>query len=326
VQPTQTIALHFSPGRDPLAWFRLAWRRNRPLTFAGALMVLTLAATLVGLVVDPRVIIGAPAWLKPAKFSVSIAIYCFTLLWLLGFVQGHRRLVGLVAWGTAGGLLLEQVLIVLQVVRGTTSHFNVATPFDAAVWGAMGSTIVLVWFLTLLTAILLIRQRLPNPAFAWALRLGVLVSLVGMTIAFFMTQPTPAQEAQAAAGGGMPIAGGHSVGVPDGGSGLPIVGWSTVGGDLRAAHFVGLHALQVLPLLGWLLSRTNLDARRQVALVWTAGVAYLGLVLLLTWQALRGQSIIAPDGLTLGAFAALVAVAGAASLAVVATRWRPAAG
>jgi hypothetical protein len=190
----------------------------------------------------------------------------------------------------------------------------------------MGSTIVLVWFLTLLTAILLIRQRLPNPAFAWALRLGVLVSLVGMTIAFFMTQPTPAQEAQAAAGGGMPIAGGHSVGVPDGGSGLPIVGWSTVGGDLRAAHFVGLHALQVLPLLGWLLSRTNLDARRQVALVWTAGVAYLGLVLLLTWQALRGQSIIAPDGLTLGAFAALVAVAGAASLAVVATRWRPAAG
>jgi hypothetical protein len=221
-------------------------------------------------------------------------------------------------------LLLEQVLIVGQVARGTTSHFNVGTPFDAAVWGTMGATVVLVWGLSLLTAILLIRQRLPDPAFAWALRLGVLVSFVGMAVAFLMTQPTPAQEALADAGGSMPIAGAHSVGVPDGGPGLPIVGWSTVGGDLRAAHFFGLHALQALPLFSWLIARTTLDARWRVALVWTAGFAYLALVLLLTWQAVRGQSIVAPDGLTVGAFAAVAVVVGAVGVGIIAAARRPA--
>ncbi len=80
-----------------------------------------------------------------------------------------------------------------------------------------------------------------------------------------------------------------------------------MGGDLRVPHFFGLHALQVLPLIGGLLAldwtRRRLSERQRLALVWTAGLGYLGLVLLLTWQALRGQSIVAPDALTLAAFA-----------------------
>jgi hypothetical protein len=302
------------------AALRRSWRVNRPLTFAGVAMLLTLGVAIVGIIIDPRVITGAPAWLKPAKFALSIAIYCFTLLWLLTFVQGHRRLVGLIAWGVAIGLLVEEVLIAGQVVRGTTSHFNVSTPFDAAVWGAMASTIAVVWVLTFLTGILLLLQRLPSPVFAWSLRLGLIVALVGMAAAVLMTQPTPAQEAVAEAGGAMPIAGAHSVGVDDAGPGLPIVGWSIAGGDLRVAHFVGLHALQALPLLGWGLTVAGaawLSARHRVALVWVAGLAYLGLVVLLTWQALRGQSVVAPDALTLGVFTAGIAAAGAATLGIV---------
>ena len=65
-----------------------AWAFSRPLTFVGVAMLLTLAVTLVGILLDPRVITGAPAWLKPAKFAISIAIYCFTLLLLLTFVLG----------------------------------------------------------------------------------------------------------------------------------------------------------------------------------------------------------------------------------------------
>ncbi|MFS8654973.1 MAG: hypothetical protein FWJ64_10530, partial [Limnochordia bacterium] len=106
------------------------------------------------------------------------------------------------------------------------------------------------------------------------------------------------------------LIGAHSVGVPDGGPGLPVTGWSTEGGDLRIPHFVGLHALQVIPLAGGGISRRRrLTPGQRLGLVWTVSLAYLGLVVLLTWQASREQPLLAPDALTLGAFAGLAAAA-----------------
>ncbi|MDQ3702619.1 MAG: hypothetical protein M3442_17100 [Chloroflexota bacterium] len=300
---------------------------NLPLALTGGLMALALAGSLIGLLVDPRVITGAPAWLKPAKFAVSLSIYAFTFLWLLTFVQGHRRLVAVAGSATAAVSLVEFGIIALQVVRGTTSHFNFATPLDGALFSIMGGAIVVLWTMAMLLAVLLLRQRLPQPAFAWSLRLGVLVSVVGMGVAFFMTHPTPQQSAARPAGGSLSISGAHSVGVADGGPGLPIVGWSTTGGDLRAPHFMGLHALQALPLLGWIVTRQGarrLNPGRQLSLVALGGLGYLGLVLLLTWQALRGQSVVAPDGATLTALGGLVAVVAGGALATLAGARRPA--
>lgn len=311
-------------GFDPRGLMRRAWALNPPLAFVGAAMGVTVAVALVGLVADPRVITGAPAWLKPMKFAVSIAVYCFTVLWLLTFVRGRPRLVRAIGWVTAVGLAVEMALIVAQVVRGTTSHFNVGTAFDAAIWSAMGAIVVSVWVAGMLLAVLLVRQRLADPALAWSLRLGLVVAVVGMAVAFLMTSPTPEQLAAA---GGPRVAGGHSVGVADGGPGLPVTGWSTVAGDLRVAHFVGLHGLQVLPAVGYLLTvlpGRRLGGRHRVALVWTVGLAYLGLVLLLAWQALRGQSVIAPDAITLAALAALGGGAVAVALAVLGHGWRTA--
>jgi hypothetical protein len=106
------------------------------------------------------------------------------------------------------------------------------------------------------------------------------------------------------------------VGVPDGGPGLPLVGCSTTGGDLRVGHFVGIHGLQVLPVVGWLLSRPSTAARlrrgHRVALTWLVGLGYAGLMALVIWQALRGQPLIAPDAATL---LALVGLLGAIALA-----------
>lgn len=299
--------------------FTHAMAINPPLALTACIMLATLVVAAVGLIVDPQVITGAPAWIKPAKFAISISIYCATFLWLLTFISGQTRIVRLVAWATAGGLTVEMALIALQVVRGTTSHFNVSTPFNSAVWSIMGGTIVCVWTANLALGIVLLRQRFPDPAFAWALRLGIFISLIGMSVAFFMTSPTGAQRAAAKMGGGMPIAGAHTVGVADGGPGLPVLGWSTVGGDLRVPHFVGLHGLQLLPLIGWLLIRygRRLHPATRTAMVWIAGLGYLGFVGLLTWQALRGQSIVHPDARTLLATVSLVAtVIGASSSAV----------
>lgn len=272
--------------------FAGTWQpQNRALAVLGVVMLGTFLAAAIGIAVDPRVITGAPAWLKPAKFAISVSSYSFTLVWLLSFIQDRPRLVRAIANVTALSLSVEMAVIILQAARGVTSHFNVTTPFDAFLWYTMGTFIGILWTMSLLAAIALIRQKMPDPAFAWSLRLAVVISLVGMAEAMLMA-----------------VFQGHSVGVPDGGPGLPILGWSTLGGDLRVAHFVGLHALQAMPLLGWLLARkTRLAAADRLRLVWGAGSAYLGLVALLTWQALRGQSVIHPDRTTLAAAAILMA-------------------
>jgi len=296
-------------------WWRLlrsAFAVNPALTILAVTMLITFVAALVGIFIDHRVITGAPAWLKPAKFAISVSIYCFTFVWMLGFVGNRPRLVRLLASVTAASLIVEMVVILTQATRGTTSHFNQTTPLNTALWFTMGAFIVLVWMMNLLLAIMLLLQRMPDRSIAWSLRLGLLISAIGMATAFFMVIPTPEQAARIARGSTPHIVGAHSVGVTDGGPGLPVLAWSTVGGDLRVAHFVGLHALQVLPFLGWLLTRRKgvlalLTTSDRLALVWAAGVAYLGLVLMLTWQALRGQSVVHPDTKTVAAAGSLAA-------------------
>lgn len=300
---------------------RRSFAVNPLLALLGVVMAFIFIATLVGVAVDPRAITGVPAWLKPAKFAISISIYSFTLLWLLSYIEGRRRLKNVVASMTALGLAAEMVIIVGQVIRGTTSHFNVATPLDALLFRAMGGIIVFVWLMGIITAGMLVRQRLADRAFAWSLRLGVAIAPVGMAVAFLMVIPTAQQMAADGAGQEMMLQGAHSVGVADGGPGLPLLGWSTVAGDLRIPHFIGLHALQVLPFIGWLLQRrrfTGLGMGHRVALVLTCGLSYLALLVLLTLQALRGQSIVAPDALTLQAFAALISATALAALAITA--------
>ena len=307
--------------RDILPLLRRAWQLNAPLTLLGVAMLSLFLVTLVGIVADPRVITGVPAWVKPAKFAISTSIYSFTLVYLLRFVKGHPRLVNTIALLTTVAFGVEIAVIVIQVIRGTTSHFNVSTPLNATLWFTMAGFIVVIYSMALLLAALLFIQRIDDPVWGWALRCSVLLALIGMSIGFLMTSPTAAQLAAAKAGNGMPIVGAHTVGLADGGPGLPFVGWSTVGGDLRIPHFVGLHGFQALLIVGFLLTlpvaRAVLSQRQRVALVWTAALGYFGLIALLTWQALRAQSIIHPDGLTLAAGSILLAGVGVAVGAIV---------
>jgi hypothetical protein len=302
--------------RDPgKTLLQRAWHTNWPLTMLGVAMILIFLAALAGVLIDRRVITGAPAWLKPAKFAVSVSVYCFTFVWLLGFVESRPQLARFAANVTVVSFIVEMTVILTQAARGTTSHFNVTTPLNTFLWLTMGAFIVVVWTMNLLLAILLLFERIPNRPFAWSLRLGLLVSLVGMGSGFLMVRPTHEQLVTMAANHGPRIVGAHSVGVADGGPGLPVVGWSTVGGDLRVAHFLGIHAMQILPFFGWFVARhRNAFARfkevHRLALIFTIGFTYLGLVLLLVWQALRGQSVIQPDVRTLTVGLVLFALAG----------------
>lgn len=298
-----------APGRPPATVSPrlavLADCRGRVLLLATAVSLAALAVALVGLVVDDRTITGVPAWLKPLKFAISIAVYCATLAWLLTHVTGHRRLVLAVGWTTGLALAAELVLIGLQVVRGTTSHFNLTTTFDSQLFSAMGGLIAAVFSAAVVTAVLVVRQRELAPVLAAGIRGGLLVALLGMAAAGLMLANTTDNPG-----------GGHTVGAPDGGPGLPLTGWSTAHGDLRVAHFVGLHALQLLPLVAWALDRWagQLQVVSRVRLVHLASVGCAAGVVLLAWQALRGLPLLRPDAavVTVGAGLAAVLVAGAA--------------
>ncbi|MET8759029.1 hypothetical protein [Lentzea sp. NPDC004782] len=260
------------------------------------MVVLTPVAAL-GMLLDDRMLLDSPIWFKPFKFAVSFTLYSASLAWFTSLLEGRLHKI---AWwlGTvfAGAGVAEMTIIVTQVVRGKRSHFNFETPLDGALFGAMGLLAVVLLGTSLVIAILLFRKKFDNPAQSWVIRLSLLIALVGMSVGFLMTQPRAGQSRE----GG--VIGSHSIGGPDGGEYMPLTGWSTVHGDLRIGHFVGMHAVQVLPLLIFFAGRWA-NAR----LAWVLSGGYLGLTVLVIWQALRGQPLVKPDAVTLIAAAVIVA-------------------
>ena len=279
------------------------WRASPPLTAVGLLMVVVAGASVVGMLVDHRVITGAPAWLKPFKFAVSTAVYSLTLAWIFGWLPDWPRVRRVVGWTTAIVFVLEVALIDAQAWRGTTSHFNVSTPLNATLFAIMGAAILLQTLVSVAVAVALWRQRFTDRVLGWALRLGMTLTIVGAMTGPLMTRPTAAQLADARAGARMTTAGAHSVGGVDGGPGIPVTGWSRDHGDLRVAHFIGLHAIQSLALIAVGLRWWRRPEAVRVRAMLAAAASYASLFGLLLWQALRGQSLVAPDAAALAAIA-----------------------
>ncbi|OGX83321.1 hypothetical protein [Hymenobacter coccineus] len=247
-----------SVGREAL---RVLHRVNPALSWTGWANV-ALAALAIGLLlVDHRLVAGAPAWLKPLKFSLSITAFAWTLGWLLADLPGPaQRSVQLLSWGVALSMAVEQAVIFVQAARGTTSHYNASTPLNGLLFGLMGVFIVVNTLMSAWAVYLAWHYQPHGPAgYVWGLRLGLLLFLVGSLLGGMMIHNMQ-----------------HTVGAPDGGPGLPGLGWSTRAGDLRVAHFLGMHALQVLPLLGWALSRAV--PQQAAGLTWAGAVLYAGAV------------------------------------------------
>ena len=281
-------------------------------------MLVLIGVALAGLFLDPRVITGAPAWLKPLKFAISVAVYALGFAWLLGQLETTGRVRAALSGTSAAMLGIELALIFLQAARGTGSHFNLASRFDALVFNVMGVAIAVLWVLQLVTVVLLLRQRFEDAALGWALRLGMAITALGAAVGWLMVLPT-ASQLDGFRQGVVNLSGAHTVGGADGGPGLPLANWSLLHGDLRVAHFVGLHALQLIPLLALALGRVPRLGRTQRARLVLAGAAsYAGLFFVLLWQALRGEPVASPGPATQAALALWLGltVLGAGSLAL----------
>lgn len=252
-------------------------RRSPALYFTGWIHIGLLAAMLAVAPFDSRSIMGLNPWIKPMKFAASIALYAWTLSWLLGYLRRPVKLVGI---GVSVSMLVEIACICLQAFRGTTSHYNDSTPFNLAVFNLMGLMILLNTVFVFIAFSWFLQERPPlEPGYLWGIRLGLFLFALGSLEGLFMISQSA-----------------HTVGLPDGGPGLPFMNWSTLGGDLRVAHFLGLHSLQALPLAGYWMSRAF--PRVQTTAVALFAAAWAGAIAALLVQAIGGQPLI---GTTFGA-------------------------
>ncbi len=295
------------------------WRINKPLTVLtfGCAIIAVLAVF--GVLADPRQILGQPIWAKTTKFAISLSLYGVTMTWMLSMLKTRAsRIAGNIIGSM---LILEMVLLITQAIRGRAMHFNVATPIDTALWGTISFGILVFSIAAIVVTMLLLRVKLESRVLAWSLRLGLILAIVGFAQASLMTGPNTLQMNALKSGQKLEFIGAHTVGtIQDGGAGIPFLGWSTDHGDLRIGHFIGMHALQIIPLLGIFLMRRRsrwFSENHQVGLVFITAIGYLGIVALVTWQALRDQSIISPDALTIQVFAGIVGAVAISSLAII---------
>ncbi|MEO7802306.1 MAG: hypothetical protein ABIR81_09915 [Ginsengibacter sp.] len=216
-------------------------RRNRLLFRFGLFNAVVALICLVMMAFDSRQISGVNMWLKPFKFYASVAIMVFTMGWLLYYLKSGKAIKRF-SMGIVITMFLENALILLQVLRGTTSHYNSSSVFNGMVFSVMGLIIVIFTIISILICIKFFRQKnfTISSHYVWGIRLGLLFFII-----FSLEGGIMIGQLQ------------HTVGAPDGGAGLPVTGWSSDYGDLRIAHFLGIHSLQILPLLGYFVARSK---------------------------------------------------------------------
>jgi hypothetical protein len=239
--------------------------RNHLLYINGfASLVLALFMLLLTFI-DDRQILGINAWIKPLKFFLSITILSWSMGWILWYLDA-RKVVKVYSYILVITMFVEMAAICLQSFRGTTSHFNISNGFNGMIFGIMGIGILTFTIATAVICLFYFRQdnfKL-SPEMIWSFRLGLLFFLI------FSSE-----------GGVMISLMRHTIGLKDGSEGLPLLNWSVNAGDLRVAHFFGMHSLQLIPVVGYFLC----SGKKQVFLF--SGLYFLWVSVLFI-QAIRG--------------------------------------
>jgi len=251
--------------------------RQPTLAVYGALLLALTPFMLAAQLFDLRTFDGIDVWAKPTKFVVSVAVFALTTAWFFGYVRPDRR--GAPSLRACVGVIIaagsfEIIYISWQAGRGLASHFNRSSVFFEIMYGLMGLGAVLLVASTLPLAWQIWRRRAPGlrPEFVAAVVIGlVLCCALGGGFGIYMSQQY-----------------GHAVGLAQGHA--PIFGWNRAGGDLRIAHFLGIHAQQALPLFGALIG--HLSARLRWPALIGGSLAYVLLTVALFVQAIEGRPLL----------------------------------
>jgi hypothetical protein len=204
-------------------------------------------------------------WYKPFKFSLSTMLYTWAMAWFIHYLPDYDP-----TWFNWSIIILlgfEIVYIAIQASRGERSHFNISTPIYNLLYMLMAFAASAVTIYTAYIGVLFFQNNVASlpEHYLWSIRAGIFIFVIFAFEGFLM-------------GARMT----HTIGGADGGESLPVVGWSRKFGDPRIAHFIGMHALQVLPILSYyLLKNTKLTL---MAIILYAFLAVFTLV-----QALNGK-------------------------------------
>jgi hypothetical protein len=251
--------------------------RQRTLAFYGLATLLLAIPALALQAIDPRTLHGVGVWVKPAKFLLSVGVFSLTAAWFWGYVRPERRDSRTMRW-TARTLIasasFELLYIGLQAARGLDSHFNFSSVFHILMYALMGLAAVILTATTLPLAWEIARRPRAGLSrdFTAAVATGlVLTFLLGAGLGGYMSQ--------------MP---GHSVGAE--GGRVFFFGWNRSGGDLRVAHFLGIHAEQAIALLAALVAGWSAPARWAALAAGT--LAYVAVTLAVFAQAVAGRPLL----------------------------------
>jgi hypothetical protein len=256
--------------------------RAQPLLFwSGVAMLALLLPSSLGLWLDARTLNGISVWIKPMKFQASAGVYLITLAaFFLALPAGadKTRAGRYVVWAAVIAAFFEVGYITLQGARGVASHWNFSSAFTIAMYSLMGVGALVLNSAALVQGFMIARRGIASihPALRQGLALGLILTFVlGATF-----------------GGIMSAGSGHWVGgTPSDANGLPIFKWSRDGGDLRVAHFFGIHAMHFIPAFAWLASRMPSTQAARAA-VWAFTAAFTLLTVFTFAQAMLGRPFV----------------------------------
>jgi len=239
---------------------------------------------LLGGLLDERTFNGVTVWHKPFKFALSLSVFFATLGWFAPLLEDQFFATTkgrLLTWVPLACAILELFYIALRASQSEASHFNESTRLNAIMYSLMGFGAILMVLSAGWMGVKVLRLHGTSDPWILAVGLGLIATLV------------------LGGGFGMYLGnnGSHWVGGnPTDAGGLPLFNWSRNGGDLRVAHFFGMHAMQILPLFGalvlWLKKRQGFANRVASLLVVVTTIVFSAFTTSTFVQAVGGRPLL----------------------------------
>lgn len=252
----------------------MKWPKNKLLMNLALFHLILSIFSIIGLILDSRLVDGFNPWWKVLRFDLSISIYLITMIWILQFYKDKFRLTA--SYLISVSMIIETILITMQAMRGIKSHFNVSTALDSIIFSTMGiaillNTVILIWaYMKSLK-----KNFIKDSLTATTVRLGLLSLILGSAVGGYMSKILS-----------------HTVGGVDEGPGMNFLNWSITGGDLRIAHFCGLHGIQILIICFLILRFFKIKEKASIILVRGVFIIWAVFFSLLFGIAIQGKSLL----------------------------------